>query len=262
MLSKRRSATAKTYNLDTMLREYITDGSTTEWKRFRTGTRQDRDIGLMLGGIEDGPEAVDAIKPNNHSEPHFHMGAQFQVLVRGSIKFPRHTMQALTVHYTDHNVAYGPFDCSEDCEFLVLHAMPAGQISVTRETILQVNNSGRELIADAARVDWRPLAAGLREKLLLNEASGVQARLLEIAPNLPIRTAPAQYGCFEVVLAGSVLLNGKTITPYNLRFAKGVAAPAPSIAGPTGATVGLFTFDADASTNYGGNIPDFLARSH
>lgn len=242
-----------------MLEEYVTSTAKTQWKHFRNGTRQDRDIGVMLGGIDEGPEAVDAIKPNNTSEPHFHQGAQFQVLVKGSIQFPRHKIEALTVHYTDHNVAYGPFECSPDCRFLVLHAKPAGQLAMNdRASFKLLNPGGRELIAPAADYAWRAVAEGVRERLLIEQQSGVRAVVREVMAGRPLPVMAAPFGQFEVVLEGIALDAGQEIVPYNVRFTRGNEAPMPLLAGPSGATVGTFVFDADAAESHGGSIPEFL----
>ena len=37
--------------------------------------------------------------------PHFHLGAQFQLVLDGTIQFPGFRLEAPAVHYTDHNVA-------------------------------------------------------------------------------------------------------------------------------------------------------------
>lgn len=242
-----------------MLEQYVSSARTTQWKLFRNGTRQDRDIGVMLGGIEEGPEAVDAIKPNNSSEPHFHQGAQFQVLVKGSIQFPRHKIEALAVHYTDHNVAYGPFECSPDCRFLVLHAKPAGQHSMNdRASFKLLNPGGRELIAPAADYPWRAVAEGVRERLLIEQSSGIRALVREVAAGMRVPASTAPFGQFEVVLEGTALDAAQEIVTYNVRFTRGDQAPAPLVAGPAGATIGSFVFDADAAQSHGGSIPEFL----
>ena len=231
---------------------FLADGSGTVWKRVRNGDRQDRDIGVLFSGEDGGPEAVYAIKPHNLVEPHYHLAAQFQVLVRGSMTFPHRTLSALAVHYTDHGVPYGPFTCSADCEMVVLHARQAGQRSMSEPDARRgVHRQGREIVALESDAAW-PGVPEVRRRRLIETASGVAATLVRAEAGAAVPAGAGAYGRYELVLAGSALAGGKQLSPMALRFVSGDETPEALVAGSGGVTIGMFTFDADAAASYGG----------
>ena len=64
------------------------------------------------------------------------------------------------------------------------------------------------------------------------------------------------YGRYQLILSGSVTVEGKRLGPDTLRFVQGNEPEAPLVCGPEGATVIVLTYDSDASKAYGGKALD------
>jgi hypothetical protein len=56
----------------------------------------------------------------------------------------------------------------------------------------------------------------------------------------------AEFGRYEVVLDGSVIIEGQEIGPPGFRYVRGEQAAAPLVTGDNGASVAFLTFDRDA----------------
>jgi hypothetical protein len=78
-------------------------------------------------------------------------------------------------------------------------------------------------------------------------------------PNQVMPVPVAAYGRYEVVLGGSVRLEGRSLGAAALRYVAGDERPAPVEIGPGGATLMLLSFDADAAA--GGLGDDQLSRA-
>ena len=246
-----------------MLNEYIVDDSEARWRSFKRENKGDLHVRVLLGGADDGPEAVHAYQPDSIAPPHFHLGAQFQLVLGGEAKYPDHTIKAIGVHYTDHNRPYGPFHCSSDYQHLVIHAKPAGQIDMRDpDARRQANPAGRQIVASAEDVEWEPApdVAGARRKVLIGEPSGLRVELIEAPAGAETGAAPAPHGRYDVVVAGSATIGGKEIKNSNLRYFQGDEAPGPMVCGPEGATIVLLQYDEDASKAYGGSITKRLVE--
>lgn len=246
-----------------MLNEYVVDDSGEQWRSFKRENKGDLHVRVLLGGENDGPEAVHAYQPNSTAPPHFHLGAQFQLVLGGEAKYPDHTIKAIGVHYTDHNRPYGPFDCSTDYQHLVIHAKPAGQIDMkdpdARE---QANPAGREIAASAEDIEWEasPEVAGARRKVLIGEASGLRVEVIEAPAGAEIEAGPAPHGRYDVVVEGSATIGGQEVKNSNLRYFQGDEAPGSMVCGPEGATIVMLQYDEDASKAYGGSITKRLVE--
>ncbi len=246
-----------------MLNEYIVDGTEAEWRTFERENKGPLHVRVLLGGANDGPEAVHAYQPDSIAPPHFHQGAQFQLVLGGEAKYPDHTIRAIGVHYTDHNRPYGPFHCSSDYQHLVIHAKPAGQISMDDpEARKQANGAGREIMASAEDVAWEPTpdVAGAQRKVLIGEPTGLRVEVIEAPAGARIEAGPAPHGRYDVVVAGSATTGGREIKDSNLRYFEGDEAPGPMVCGPEGATIVLLQYDEDASKAYGGSITKRLVE--
>ena len=55
-----------------------------------------------------------------------------------------------------------------------------------------------------------------------------------------------EFGRYEVVLEGSVIIDGREIGPPGFRYCRSQAAAAPLVTGSRGASVAFLTFDRDA----------------
>ena len=115
-----------------MQRCYIVDSANAPWKRSSTEGITFA-CQVLLEGEDGGPEALrfrfDAC-PSVYA--HMHLTAQFQLLLSGTMDFPRGVkhLQAPAIHYTDHNMPYGPFAVSAGHDMLVLHPRAGGIISM------------------------------------------------------------------------------------------------------------------------------------
>lgn len=243
---------------------FVIESSAVPWKslaREGGGTTQ---IQMYLRGADGGPEAIRAqISEGAEVDPHFHLAAQFQLLLAGTMTFPTFRLDAPAVHYTEHNVPYGPFRVSNGHDMLVLHTKPGGVVRMRdREQRHQANTRGRELTCCAHEVKWEPLPgyAGARRKVLIPPSAGVSAEIIECPPNMELPAPVPAYGRYEVVYQGSVFVDGKQLGPKDLRFIAAGEEAVPLRCGPEGATVIVLTYDEDASQSYGGSTEEVIAR--
>lgn len=249
-----------------MLKEYVADGASLQWTTVVSDTGAQFTNAVYLDGADGGPDGIRSrIGEGGRVEPHYHLGAQFQLLLSGSLQFPTFRLEAPAVHYTDHNVAYGPFTAGKDHEMMVLHAEPAGYVPLKDKAARKgANPAGRERTRSGHEVAWEPVlgSPGLRRKVLFSEPQGLAAELVECAPGTACRFTPPPYGRYEVVLSGSVLLKGRKLGPGSLRFTRGDEQPAGLVAGPEGAAVIALSYDDDVVRSPGGgSLAQDVARA-
>jgi hypothetical protein len=146
---------------------------------------------------------------------------------------------------------------------LVLHTKPGGVVMMRDTTRRrEANTRGRELTRCASEVDWEPAPGreGARRKVLIPGSTGPCVEMLECPPHMELTAPATAFGRYEVVYAGSVLVEGKELGPKGLRFiAAGAEAP-PLRCGADGATVIVLTYDEDAARSYGGSTEEIIAR--
>jgi hypothetical protein len=208
-----------------------------------------------------GPELVRARFPGREVEPHYHRAAQFQLLLEGNLQFPNFRMEGIAVHYTDHNVPYGPFTTSGQHDMVVVHTKPAGVQYVKdaiRDAALrkEINRAGREMHRSASDVEWQPVPGheGVRRKTLISLDGGPVAEIAECAPGVELPESTAPFGRYEFVVKGSAWLNGNQLGPETVRFVQSADRSTPLCAGRDGATFVILTFDNDAAESYGGSV--------
>ena len=97
-------------------------------------------------------------------------------------------------------------------------------------------------------MEWTSVegALGVRYKVLIPHVHGPEVVMLECAPGLEVPVESAPYGRYEVVLAGSMVADGRELGPPGFRYTLGEERPKPVQAGPDGATLIFLTFDANA----------------
>jgi hypothetical protein len=206
----------------------------------------------LLAGDDGGPEAIRfRFDPCPSVYAHMHLTAQFQVLLAGRMDMPRGRMELRppAVHYTDHNVPYGPFAVDDGHDMLVLHPRQAGLVPMADPTARRrINLRGRLLEASAHAVEWSEggPSGAVRSKTLLPAALGPEAVLAELPPGAPVSLGPPLHGRYEVVLAGRAVLGERALARPSFRYAEGEEPAEPLLAGPEGLTVLLLTFDSDA----------------
>ncbi|RPI46308.1 MAG: hypothetical protein EHM59_07820, partial [Betaproteobacteria bacterium] len=235
-----------------MQRCYVVDAANAPWKRS-----QSEGIAfacqVLLSGEDGGPEALRFRFDDCPSVyAHMHLTAQFQLLLSGCMDFPRGVkhLEALAIHYTDHNVPYGPFAVSGGHDMLVLHPKAGGIISmVNLDARRKINLQGRLFAALASDTDWQPLPAAEHSafKRLMPSGFGPDAVVVKAPAHAALGMPPAQFGRYEVVLAGSAIFDGRELAPPGFRYSSGKDAAEPVVTGAQGATVAFLTFDRDAA---------------
>ena len=246
-----------------MPRCHVVDPATVPWKRSATeGITFDCQV--LLAGEDGGPEALRFRFDDCPSVyAHMHLTAQFQLLLHGAMDFPRGVkhLEALAIHYTDHNVPYGPFAVSGAHDMLVLHPKAGGIISMANvDARRRINLRGRLFAQSAAEVPWQPLpqAEGASFKPLMPAGFGPSAVVVRAPAHAALGMPAAPQGRYEVVLEGSVMVQGRQIEAPGLRYVCGEDAAEPLISGEGGAAVAFLTFDRDAQE--GGITAGELAR--
>jgi hypothetical protein len=244
--------------------QLIVEPTAVPWKTLALDGGGETQLQMYLKGADGGAEAIRArISEGYEVEPHFHLAAQFQLLLEGSMQFPTFRLDAPAVHYTEHNVPYGPFVVSGGHEMFVLHTKPGGVVMMRdKERRRQANTRGREISCCAHEVAWEPLPgqSGARRKVLIPASDGPSAQMIECPPGMVLTNETPTYGRYEVVLSGSASVGERQLAPKSLRFVgSGEAAP-PLVCGPEGATVIVLTYDQDAAESYGGSTEEAIAR--
>jgi hypothetical protein len=230
---------------------YIVDSANEPWKRSSTEGIT-FSCQLLLSGADGGPEAMRFRFDDCPSVyGHMHLTSQFQLLLAGTMDFPRGVkhLEALSIHYTDHKTPYGPFAVSANHDMLVLHPKAGGLIPmVTHEARRHINLRGRIFASLAADSPWQemPNAPGASFKLLMPPDYGPAAVLTRAGANTTLAMPAAEFGRYEVVLEGSVIIDGREIGPPGFRYVRGDQAAEPLLTGADGACVAFLTFDKDA----------------
>jgi hypothetical protein len=230
---------------------YIVDSAKAPWKR---GVTEGLTFAcqVLLSGDDGGPEALRFRFDDCPSVyAHMHLTSQFQLLLSGAMDFPRGVkhLEALALHYTDHNMPYGPFGVSAGHDMLVLHPKAGGIISMANhDARRKINLRGRLFASLAAQSEWHPMpgVADAAFKLLMPPDLGPAAVLARAPAHAALAMPPAQFGRYEVVLDGSAIMDGQDIGAPGLRYVRGGEAAEPLVAGANGATIAFLTFDKDA----------------
>ena len=234
-----------------MEKSYIVDSANAPWKRSAS-----EGVGfecqVLLAGDDGGPEAMRFRFDDCPSVyAHMHLTAQFQLLLNGAMDFPRGVkhLDAPAIHYTDHNMPYGPFAVSGGHDMLVLHPKAGGIVSMANlDARRQINLRGRLYAGSASQSEWQPLpgAAHSHFKLLMPPDFGPAAVVVKAPAHAALAMPAPQFGRYEVVLEGSIVVEGRELAPPGFRYVRSDDAVAPLHTGSGGASVVFLTFDRDA----------------
>jgi hypothetical protein len=180
-----------------------------------------------------------------------HLTAQFQLLLNGAMDFPRGVkhLEAVAIHYTDHNMPYGPFAVSAGHDMLVLHPKAGGIISMAnREARRQINLRGRLFACLASASEWRPLphAEHSTFKFLMPAGFGPAAVIVKSPAHAALTMPAPEFGRYEVVLEGSAIMEGRDIGPPGFRYVRSDQPMKPIVTGEAGASIAFLSFDKDA----------------
>ena len=230
---------------------YVVDSASAPWKRSATeGVAFACQV--LLSGEDGGPEALRFRFDDCPSVyAHMHLTSQFQLLLNGAMDFPRGVkhLEALAIHYTDHNMPYGPFSVSRGHDMLVLHPKAGGIISMANlEARRKINLGGRLFAALASDSEWQALPGAEHSafKYLMPPTFGPAAVVVRAPARATLAMPPAEFGRYEVVVDGSVMMQGQEIGPPGFRYVRGDTAAEPLMTGDDGASVVFLTFDKDA----------------
>lgn len=231
-------------------KECLIDEPSTPWSEV---TRPDRiGRGFYQKSLSDGregrPYAVIGWQPQGFLNPaHFHTEPQFQVLLEGTVIFPKKPLTAVSVHYSDKSMPYGPFTVGEGMRLAVIRNREAKQYYMSdAEGRKLANGRGREFYGEGERAPWAPVEGmpGVKRKRLFGEGNNQpQAEILEYPAGHVIRRGPAQCGRFEIVLKGSAAYGDKVVKPYAMIYELGEGWVSVLKVGGEGVTVLNLTFD-------------------
>lgn len=234
-----------------MEQSYIVDSANAPWKRSSTEGIAFA-CQVLLSGEDGGPEALrfrfDAC-PSVYA--HMHLTSQFQLLLGGTMDFPRGVkhLQAPAIHYTDHNMPYGPFAVSADHDMLVLHPRAGGIISMANlDARRQINLGGRLFASLADDAPWQPLP-GVEQaafKMLMPPNYGPAAVIARVPAHAALAMPAPRFGRYEVVLEGSAIIEGREIDPPGFRYVRCEQQVDALTSGERGACVAFLSFDRDA----------------
>ena len=132
---------------------------------------------------------------------------------------------------------------------LVLHPRAGGIISMANhDARRQINLGGRLFASLAADAEWQPLpgAGHSTFKFLMPPDFGPAAVVVKAPGHATLAMPPAEFGRYEVVLEGCVIMEGREIGPPGFRYIRGEQAADPLVTGDSGASVAFLTFDRDA----------------
>jgi hypothetical protein len=234
-----------------MQRSYVVDTAKAPWKRSTTEGITFA-CQVLLSGEDGGPEALRFRFDDCPSVyAHMHLTSQFQLLLNGAMDFPRGVkhLEALGLHYTDHNMPYGPFAVSEGHDMLVLHPRAGGIISMANlDARRKINLRGRLFASVASQSEWQPVPGvdHTAFKYLMPPDFGPAAVVVRAPAHAALSMPPAEFGRYEAVLDGSVIMEGQEIGPPGFRYVRGEKAAEPLLTGDNGASVAFLTFDKDA----------------
>lgn len=238
--------------------EYVLDEPTEEWLENPLPEPTPKG-GFSLNktlseGLNGRPQAYLQTLPEAYkNRAHFHDEAQFQVVLEGNVEFPGHRLEAIAVHYSDPNTAYGPFVAGPGFKFAVLRprlAKGKGYMDDPK-TRDGRNPYGREIFGISSEHHWRKsddLPATVQSKVLFGGEGkeGPAAQLWNCSPNSPMPGRAAPFGEYQILVEGSGQVEGKNVKPHFMRYTVGDTPPAPVTAGPEGATWLILTFDQAA----------------
>jgi hypothetical protein len=242
---------------------YVVDSANAPWKRSAS-EGVSFECQVLLSGEDGGPEAMRFRFDDCPSVyAHMHLTSQFQLLLQGAMDFPRGVkhLEGPAIHYTDHNMPYGPFAVSRGHDMLVLHPKAGGIVSMANlDARRRINLKGRLFAASAADAQWHPLPGAEHSQFkFLTPPDFGPAAVIVRAPAFAALSMPAPaFGRYEVVIEGSAVAEGREIVPPGFRYVRADAPVEPLVTGNDGASVVFLSFDRDALE--GGITGEGLAR--
>ncbi|MBL8386021.1 MAG: hypothetical protein JNM90_23250, partial [Burkholderiales bacterium] len=213
-------------------------------------THERRAAGVQAFLVEQDPHWV--------TPPHFHLEAQFQVVVAGGGAFGRHPVAPLAVHYAAPQTGYGPISAGpQGVSYLTLRADgDTGAWYLHKPGSRERMEPGRRReqlhgapAVAAAATDLAALRDATAEALIAPRADGLAAFLLRLPPAraLDLPAHADHGGRYYVVTRGTVQAGADQMPALAVAFASADDRTALR-AGAAGAEVLVLQFPGNSST--------------
>lgn len=187
---------------------------------------------------------------NWNFQSHFHLTAQFQVVVGGDGTLGRHEIKPVTVHYAAPQSGYGPLIAgSEGLSYMTIRAQAdTGMWCLPDEKDRMDHPMTRfhgwsEHIPVLEPAALRELKTAASAVVMPHVADGSSATVVTLPPraaHTPPRGPDGGHE-FYLVLSGDIVFDGKTLSQHDVGFASADAA-AHFTAGADGAQVLILSF--------------------
>jgi hypothetical protein len=151
-------------------------------------------------------------------KPHFHVVDQYQIVVRGGGVIGKHPYNPVTLHYVDAYTPYGPIVAGEDGIAWVVfrrqsdvgaHPMPGSQSEMRQR-------AGRSATVELQGGEPGPGQA-IVTSLVEPHRDGLLAYEVAAAADTPLLDITAAGGgLYELVLAGSLCVDGREVGPLTV----------------------------------------------
>lgn len=193
---------------------------------------------------------------------HFHDVDQFQLFVRGRGRIGKDEWAPGSFHYADAFTPYGPITPEPGSElafFTLRHATSSGYYGMPESRDRIPGKRGRNQVAHFQFAESQSGLDGTVQELLSLPEDGIRGDGMHLGPGSPLDDEPALgAGQYLVVLAGSLMHAGRTLSPLSVIFADADEPVAGFTAGPEGAKVIRLRFPR--ATERPGSDPKKLAR--
>lgn len=209
----------------------------------KDGVGRRRDYFGTPGRITTDPQGFLVERPyaNARIDPHFHDVDQYQVVVAGDGRIGKKEVRAVTFQYADAFTPYGPIVARDDgiSFFTLRNVASGGHFSMPGSRHLMPCRAGRN-IAAVFEQDVEMPASGevVREALMEPQDDGVFAEGIRLGAEAAAEgLANDGGGQYYLVCAGTLIEDGKELTPNSLIRAN-PGEPTPTLqAGTSGANV-------------------------
>ena len=217
------------------------------------GTAIRTDIILSTPGEKRGPQAF-LVEQSEHSlaGSHYHVEAQFQVVVAGSGNIGRHELVPYTVHYANAYTGYGPLEAGpQGLSYVTLRAVgDPHRPFYLPDTKDQMKPGPRLTLTSEGIPDVAPasIAATKCIEALAPRPDGIGAWMLRVPPN---QSAPAPRhanggGHFRLVVGGEMKDDATILPRLGCVFLSEGEKDRDVVAGPAGLEVLVLQFAGTA----------------
>jgi hypothetical protein len=184
---------------------------------------------VPASGVAVAPQAFIAEQtPQWVLQPHFHLTAQFQVVVAGSGSLGTHALEPVTVHYAAPQSGYGPLSAGPNgLSYLTIRLQTDRGIWCLPQEKDRMEHPRKRFHGFSSHVpvltahSLGALSSVLCSPVLERLADGAEALLVELPPGAS-RAVDRSPDCghhFYVVLSGSILFNSKSLPAPSVAFA-------------------------------------------